>query len=260
MSGGDCRSTGEDGITWPGHALVDKGPSCSNLTHNFHFNMLYHFADPKLSNSFAEKALSGWWTGSIVTIESGLPLSPILSGLRSYGDASADRPVQNTAAWIAANPCTSLPGQTPVGVNPCAYTPIPFNSKTVITGNPNQWFNPAMFSIAPVGQLGTASRGMLNGPGLGTWDFSLAKDTSVHALGEKGNVEFRAEFFNFLNRANFGQCPTSCGKIFKGSTAVNGTTGFVDGPFSEKFSGGVGAISATSTTSRQIQFGLKLIF
>ena len=264
MSGGDCRSTGEDGITWPGHLLIDKGPSCSNVTHNFHFNMLYHFADLKLSNSFAEKVLSGWWTGSIVTIESGLPLSPILSSARSFGDASADRPVENTAAWIAAHPCTSTTKGDP---GYCAYTPIPFNAKTVITGNPQQWFNPAMFSLAPIGQLGTASRGMLNGPGLGTWDFSLAKDTSVHALGEKGNVEFRAEFFNLLNRANFGQCPTSCGKIFKGSTAYNqsyinggGATGFDIGPFSEKFSGGVGAIGATSTTSRQIQFGLKLIF
>ncbi len=255
MSGGDCRSTGEDGITWPGHLIIDKGPSCSNVTHNAHFNLLYHFADPKLSNSFAEKALSGWWTGSIVTVESGLPLSPILSGARSFGDASADRPVENTAAWIAANPCGAAGSSTQ-----CKYTPIPFNAKTVITGNPNQWFNPAMFSLAPIGQLGTASRGMLNGPGLGTWDFSLAKDTSVHALGEKGNVEFRAEFFNFLNRANFGQCPTSCGKIFKGSTSQNSAGNFDLGPFSEGFSGGVGGIGATSTTSRQIQFGLKLIF
>jgi len=247
MSGGDCRSSGEDGVTWS-NLIIDKGPSCSDITHNVHFNMLYHFADPKFSNGFAEKMLSGWWTGSIVSIESGLPFSPI-EGARSYGAASADRPMQNTAAWIAANPC--IAGTVAGQAGYCAYTPIPFNSKTVITGDPNNWYNTAMFSMQPIGQLGTGTRGMLRGPGLGNWDFSLAKDTSVHALGEKGNVEFRAEFFNFLNRANYGQIPTSSGKIFSGKATDLS-------PFSETPNQAV--IASTSTSSRQIQFGLKLIF
>jgi outer membrane receptor protein involved in Fe transport len=261
MSGGDCRSSGEDGVTYSGQLVVDKGPSCSDLTHNVHFNLLYHFPDPKM-NGFGEKLLNGWWMGNIVTVESGLPFNPILSNLRSFGGSSADRPMQNTPAWIAANPCTSLPGQPPVGINPCAYIPIPFDSSKVITGDPNQWFNPAMFSLQPVGQFGTGTRGMLRGPGLGNWDFSLAKDTPLRSLGERGSVEFRAEFFNFLNRANFGQIPVSSGKIFKGSTSINSATGFVDGPFSEKPAGygSGGAISSTSTTSRQIQLALKFIF
>ncbi len=40
---------------------------------------------------------------------------------------------------------------------------------------------------------------MLTGPGLGTWDFSVLKDT--HLL-ERVNLQFRAEIFNILNRVN----------------------------------------------------------
>ena len=110
-----------------------------------------------------------------------------------------------------------------------------------------------MFSMAPIGQFGTGTRGMLRGPGLGEWDFSLAKDTAVHALGERGSVQFRAEFFNLLNRANFGQIPTTSGKIFKGSTSASDA-----GPFSE--APNKAPIGSTSTTSRQIQLALKIIF
>ena len=40
---------------------------------------------------------------------------------------------------------------------------------------------------------------MLTGPGLGTWDFSVLKDTH---LFERLNLQFRAEIFNILNRTN----------------------------------------------------------
>jgi len=65
------------------------------------------------------------------------------------------------------------------------------------------WFNPLMFRLEPAGFLGDASRDMLRGPGMGTWNFSLSKDTPLRFLGEAGALEFRAETFNILNRANF---------------------------------------------------------
>ena len=61
-----------------------------------------------------------------------------------------------------------------------------------------------MFGVPALGNLGNAPRGLLRNPGLGEWDFSLVKDTKLGLLGEEGNVQFRAEFFNLLNRANFG--------------------------------------------------------
>jgi hypothetical protein len=123
-----------------------------------------------------------------------------------------------------------------------------FNADTVITGNPNHWFNPNMFQLPLRGHLGTAPRNNLRGPGLGEWDFSLVKDTALPKLGEGTNLEFRAEFFNFLNRANFG---------YPNMTAYVGAAA---SPFGESPNSNAGQISTTATTSRQIQLALKIVF
>jgi hypothetical protein len=130
----------------------------------------------------------------------------------------------------------------------------------VITGNPNQWYNPFMFGVPALGQLGNAPRSILRGPGLGTWDFSLVKDTKLGILGEEGNVQFRAEFFNMLNRANFGfmnagmtafNASTTAGSACPaGTTYCNNTA-----PLST-----AGQITTTSTTARQIQLALRVSF
>jgi len=114
----------------------------------------------------------------------------------------------------------------------------------VILGKPSQWFNPKAFLAPPAtsGFYGNLGRDTLIGPGLATWDFSVFKTTT---LRERLSFQFRAEIFNLLNRANFN---TPNLITFTSSTA--GT----------KTSGTAGAIASTSTTSRQIQFGLKLIW
>jgi hypothetical protein len=78
----------------------------------------------------------------------------------------------------------------------------------------------------------------LPGPGLATWDFSGQKDTR---LGEGLTLQFRGEIFNLLNRANFN----TPNLIAFTPTGVSGTAG---------------AITSTSTTSRQVQFALKLLW
>src|SRR6201998_2289904 len=101
------------------------------------------------------------------------------------------------------------------------------------------------------GTLGDASRGILRGPGLWNWDFSLDKDTEASWLGEQGTVQFRAEIFNIPNHTNFGM-PASA-TVFNGATSVLGA--YQQAPLS-----GVGKSTTTAHTSRQIQFALKLIF
>jgi hypothetical protein len=95
------------------------------------------------------------------------------------------------------------------------------------------------------GYLGDASRDDLRGPHLRDWDFSINKDTALPFLGEAGKLQFRAEIFNILNHTNFG-LPN--GTIF----AANVTN---ETPLTN-----AGQILYTNTTSRQIQFGLKIIF
>ena len=93
---------------------------------------------------------------------------------------------------------------------------------------------------------------MLRGPGLSTWDISVNKDTRLPFLGEGGKLQFRAEIFNILNHANFS-LPASIGRSFIGN--LTDPAGTSEAPIPN-----VGRITTTSTSSRQIQLALKVIF
>jgi hypothetical protein len=164
-------------------------------------------------SEFANASVSGWSVNSIVTVQSGFPITPQLS----------------------YNPSNN--GDTRNPVRPFAN---PDFRGSAIIGSPSQWFNPDAFLQPPPnsGFYGNLGRDTLIGPGLGTWDFSAVKDT---ALRERMTLQFRAEIFNLLNRANFN----TPNLIVFTPSGVSGTAG---------------AISSTSTTSRQVQFALKLLW
>jgi len=107
-----------------------------------------------------------------------------------------------------------------------------------MTGNPNQWFNPAAFLLPTAGTYGNLGRGVYSGPGLAEADASLFKNIEI---SERTHLQFRTEVFNVINHANFG---TPNAIVYSGTT-VSPTAGL---------------ITSTATTSRQIQFGLKLMF
>jgi len=168
------------------------------------------------SSGFGNGLISGWSVNSIVTVQGGFPFSPQLS-YNPSGNGDTRNPVRPF-------------------VNPNFSGPI-------ILGTPAQWFNPNAF-LAPsnipanLGFYGNVGRDTLIGPGLATWDFSTLKDTRIR---ERLTLQFRAEIFNLLDRANFNL-----------PNAVTFTPSGV--------SPTAGAISSTSTTSRQVQFGLKLLW
>jgi hypothetical protein len=165
------------------------------------------------SGGIGSALISGWTVNSIVTLQGGLPFTPQLS----------------------YNPSNNGDTRNPVRpfVNPAFSGPV-------ILGNPHQWFNPAAFLAPPNGSgfYGNLGRDTLIGPGLATWDLSFMKDTRIQ---ERLSLQFRAELFNLLNRANFN---TPNAIVFT-PTGVSPTAG---------------VITATSTTSRQVQFGLKLLW
>ncbi len=162
---------------------------------------------------FGNSALSGWNVNNIVTIQSGFPITPQLS----------------------YNP--SNDGDTR---NPVRPFKNPNFHGSAILGKPSQWFTPSAFLAPPAnsGFWGNLGRDTLNGPGLGTWDFSTFKNTTIR---EHMTVEFRAELFNLLNRSNFN----TPNLIVFTPTGVSGTAG---------------AITSTSTTSRQVQLAMKFIW
>jgi hypothetical protein len=245
----DCSGAAMASGMNPFNPRFDTGPSCFDVTHNWRFNLLYHFPNLK-SSGFVSKLANGWWMGNIVSINTGYPFSPAETTNRSLSGQFAGKVVMERASIGTTN----IPHGTTVNgnTNTTGVDFIPYDPATVIQGNPNQWFNPLMFQLQPIGTFGTASRGLLRGPGSGTWDFSLVKDTSLPFLGERGSLQFRAEFFNLLNRANFGM---PAGIIFGGAqTATN------LGPYTESPASAAGKITTTSTDPREIQLALKLVF
>jgi len=165
---------------------------------------------------FANNLVSGWTVNSIVTLQGGFPFSPQLS-YNPSGNGDTRNPVR--------------PFKNPAFTGP------------IILGNPGKWFDPNAF-LAPAnvpsnfGFYGNVGRDTLIGPGLATWDFSAMKDTKIR---ERLTLQFRAEIFNLLNRANFN-LPNAV--VFTPS-GVSPTAG---------------AITSTSTTARQVQFALKLLW
>ena len=157
--------------------------------------------------------VSGWTLNSIVTLQDGFPFTPQLS-FNPSNNGDTRNPVR--------------PSRNPAFTGP------------VIPGSPNQYFNPDAFLVPPNGTYGNLGRDTFIGPGLATLDFSFLKDTKIT---EKLDLQFRAEFFNALNHANFN---TPNLIVFTSAAGVPSPT--------------AGLITSTSTTSRQIQFGLKLIW
>jgi carboxypeptidase family protein len=122
--------------------------------------------------------------------------------------------------------------------NPDRVSINPSFTGPVLLQNPTKWFDPTAFSLPTPGTYGNLGRGTLTGPGLADMDFSVLKNI---AISEKTNLQFRTEIFNLFNRANFGP-PNSI--VFSGAGV----------------SPSAGTITTLATFSRQIQFGLKLIF
>ena len=238
----------------PFDPILDWGPANFDVRHNLHVNAVYRL--PKFrADHLVDKVANGWWMGTIINVESGMPFSPLLSTDREQAgltgtNGGLERPSVVTAENIGAiTAAAQAAGLTtcPANSSSCIpYNPVIYNPKTVITHSVQQWFNPNMFTLPAVGTIGNVRRNTLREPGLSTWDFSLNKDTKLGLLGEKGVVQFRAEAFNILNHTNFG--PAQNGGFLSGSISD-----VVEQP---AFTG----IIATETPARQIQFALKLVF
>jgi hypothetical protein len=147
-------------------------------------------------------------------------------------------------------PFTPLLGGDPLGLNsndPFAYPDRitgPGCGSAVNPGNPNYIKLQCFAFPNPATRLGTASRNSLIGPGLSNLDFALYKNIAVRRISENFNVQFRAEAFNVLNHTNF-------------ASPINNSTLFDQ---SGSPVAGAGLVDATSTTSRQLQLSIKLIW
>jgi Carboxypeptidase regulatory-like domain len=177
--GNSQATNGPPDVNHPYNPKLDWGPSTMDITNMASVSGSYElpFGSGKhwlqSASGVEEKLVGGWQVNTILTVLSGLPLTPLTGNNQTgSGEASnSDRP--------SFNPDFSGP---------------------IIEGTPNHWFNPNAFILQPSGTFGDVGKGSLRGPGLTEWDFSLFKNTSIT---EKKKLQFRAEFFNILNHPNF---------------------------------------------------------
>jgi hypothetical protein len=162
-----------------------------------------------------------------LTVQSGQPFTPQISG-DSIGENNTD-PI-NYPDRLTGSGCQNPinPGSVDNYIKTQCFAPagpVSFGGTTWLRG-------------------GNAGRNSLIGPGLVTFDFSLFKNNYVRRISETFNAQFRFEAFNVLNRPNFSP-PTDNEFLFdKHGNAVPGA----------------GGIDLTTTTSRQLQLALKVIF
>jgi hypothetical protein len=169
-----------------------------------------------------------------------------------FGNAKGGRLIGKLAGGWQLNEITTLlsgfPFTPQIGSNRSGdgntRNPDRPSVKTAFTGpvlprKQTQWFEPNAFILPDAGTWGNLGRGTFKGPGLADVDLSLLKS---FAVSEKTSLQFRTEFFNTLNRTNLG---TPNPIVFSSGSAANPSAGL---------------ITATATTSRQIQFGLKVTF
>ena len=179
---------------------------------------------PGPKSGIASYVAGGWELGTIVTATSGSPFSVTFGGgadvLKTGFNGDFSMDYPNLIAG-----CNATPGVTR-------------NAKGQLLA-----FNPNCFTAAPAvagGVLvGNAGRNNFYGPGLTTVDFSAFKNFK---FGERLKLQFRSEFFNILNHPNFA--------------APN----FLNDSNNSFETGNAGVIGSTSTSSRQIQLGLKLVW
>ncbi|MEE2821778.1 MAG: TonB-dependent receptor [Acidobacteriota bacterium] len=124
---------------------------------------------------------------------------------------------------------------------------VPGASNNPVLGGPDRYFDVSAFKLQPTGYLGTLGRNTLVGPGLATLDIGFLR---LIDFGDSNRFEFRLDVFNLLNRANFSHPQNRGGG--GGVIVFNSPNGVPVGNASSIFS--------TTSSSRQLQLGVRYIF
>jgi hypothetical protein len=245
---GDTFSNSISSLHWFDQKL-SRGLSDFNIGRTLVINVVWDVPAPKSISGPAAWVLDGWELGGIYTASDGVPFTA------TFGTDADPLNQLNSDPWAFPNRLTGSGCQklTNPG-NPDNY--INTQCFAVPTApNPAFWAancDPAPPSVGgplPAGSLecfnllGNSGRNILIGPGTSNLDFSIFKNNAVKRISESFNVQFRAEFFNVLNRPNFAV------PVTPDNTDIYDSTGAA--------TGAAGLLTSTTTTSREIQFALK---
>jgi hypothetical protein len=238
------------------HSNFNRGPSDFAQQDVWRVNAIYHLPNFTSSKGFMDKVANGWWTSGIYSLASGYPMEAFVGSNRSANGEP------NGGMSLFELPSV-VPGRNNSNITHGVSSGCPGVPAGTPLGTPQMWFDPCAFYVQPAGFLGNEPRNGLRGPALQNLDFSIVKDTAAPFLGEAGKIEFRAEFFNIFNHPNFGVPAVANAAALTGACTAPATAAC--GPSTANPTGAsvlssAGQLSVEEGTSRQIQFGLKILF
>jgi hypothetical protein len=260
---GNCRDTSSAPVT--GDTFLNSiavplmlvksarvGACDFDIRQTFSGTLMWEIPSPKNLSALVSTLVGGWEVGTIVTAMTGAPFTATVGdgndplGTAFNGDFSMDfanllsgcNPISGAKSpnnYLNVNCFT--PPTAPLSFAGCAPNSFPNAPQPPPSG---------MQYCSNV--LGNSGRNRFYGPRLTTVDFSIFKNTRIPAISETFNLQFRAEFFNILNHTNFL------------SPGFLNTFGQNNSVFDSDGSSLPTALNQTSTSSRQIQLGLKVIW
>jgi hypothetical protein len=155
---------------------LSRSLSSFDVTHNFVFSYTYAPPLDRALPMLPRRLTQGWSIGGIMRFASGFPVSISQSGDRSLVGSSG----------------TDVPNY----IGPL----VTYDPRNTSASGQHLYFSKAGFVSGPLGDFGNANRRFFHGPGFNNWDVSLHKDTRIT---ERMDLQFRAEFFNVMNHAQF---------------------------------------------------------
>ncbi len=231
---------------------LSRAPSDFNIGRTLVLNGTWEVPSPKSFTGPAHWAADGWQLGVIFAASDGVPFTP------TWGTGDDPAGTQSADDWAFPNRlggpgCKSLinPGNPNTYVKTgCFAVPTapdhPFYDAHCDPHiDPDTGVPVFPFPLCP-NLRGNAGRNILIGPGITSLDFSVFKNNRIKRISETFNLQFRAEIFNILNHANFAP-PTTPDNTDIFDSSGGGT-------------GVAGLLSRTTTTAREIQFAIKVVF
>jgi hypothetical protein len=214
----DSGPTGSDLDSFQGNQLqpqYNRGVSDFNQPHRLVFQGVWNLPGPK--SGLLEQIAGKWALSGVWTIQSGLPFS--ISSTNGGGLAGLGGSVTIRANYVSGCTDPVASGRTENNlnnyVNAACFVAVPnVASGTVLTGlNPQQGPGTGTYVVGAngvagdsgVGSLfGTIGRNTYHGPSEQRFDLALSKSFPIRRfLGEKGNLQVRAEAFKALNNPIF---------------------------------------------------------
>jgi hypothetical protein len=236
----------------PNLKALNYGPSDFNQTRLLAVSALWQIPNLKTSNAFARYATNGWQLNYIFKAKDGPPFTV------TWGTGGDPSGILSNDDWSYTDRLTS--GGCSSITNPGNYINYVKTQCFQIPQAPNMAFwtaNCVQNSKVPLTMVfpncfnirGNAGRNIGNGPGLVGLDFSVFKNNYIPRISELFNAQFRLDMFNVINHPNFA--PPGVGTGTAIPVDVFDSSGNPTNP---------GTLLSTTTSARQIQLALKLIF